>query len=505
MVEKEEILIGRLKTRTGWMIGEKSGIHPNGSVTWHSSRGEMRGDLPKILKVLRKKYGHSEVLDGGGEDSGEQQKIITELLVDGIPRSREEIIAATGLEGIKHPVWRGLCRLPDGRYTVPDSNGAWESLLSYIGERPRRHADLLRLFSGHREITARLTAGIDQGPFIRLPRGFITTPDSEEGRKESAKRQRSKMARDTLDALTQPFFRPAQMGINNDEFAHMSDSLAVKAEFEGKEYYCLRREFPGEVFVEQLADLSGRYFAPPHAAAAPAFLKEHSLGENDAANALGLDLDALAYLVDTGELEFFSLDERKRFWRSGIEDLKRDRDRLRQIARQHEKLKSSEAAALLGITPAQVDRLVEEGRLAPALEHKINSHGPVRLFRRSDLEKLRGSMPAIAAGWGAAEGLARTPDHGPDERVKKRPPRRAETAAPPADKLTLDDFQIEASDALREGLSVLVSAPTGNGKTLVAEMLAKDVMSQGLGDGLHVSFKGSFKPEIQGFQGTVRR
>lgn len=52
---------------------------------------------------------------------------------------------------------------------------------------------------------------------------------------------------------------------------------------------------------------------------------------------------------------------------------------------------------------------------------------------------------------------------------------------PPVTKLTLDDFQIEAAGGLREGLSVLVSAPTGNGKTLVAEMLAKDVMSQGLG------------------------
>ena len=34
---------------------------------------------------------------------------------------------------------------------------------------------------------------------------------------------------------------------------------------------------------------------------------------------------------------------------------------------------------------------------------------------------------------------------------------------------------------MREGLSVLVAAPTGNGKTLVAEMLARDVISQGRG------------------------
>ena len=33
---------------------------------------------------------------------------------------------------------------------------------------------------------------------------------------------------------------------------------------------------------------------------------------------------------------------------------------------------------------------------------------------------------------------------------------------------TLDDFQVEAFDALDAGHSVLVSAPTGSGKTLVA-------------------------------------
>ncbi|MDD4766305.1 MAG: DEAD/DEAH box helicase [Desulfotomaculaceae bacterium] len=480
LIEKEEILIGRLKNRAGWMLGEKSVITPNGTVTWHTNRGEMRRDLPKVLKVLRKKYSQTQDLCSS-KYIGEQQKIITTLLDDGIPRSREEIIASTGLEDIKHPVWRSLCRLPDGRYTVPDSKGAWESLLRYIGERPRRHADLLRLFSGHREITARLTAGIDREPFIRLPRGLITTPDSEEGRKVSAKRERLKTIRDTLDALTQPFFIPAKLAIENDEFAYIANIIAVKVKFEEKKYYCLRREFPGEVFVEQLGDISGRYFAPPHAASAPAFLKEHSLVENEAASALGLDLDALTYLVKSGELKYFLLDERKRFWRSDIEDLKKDRDRLRNIAMTHENIKTTDAAALLGITPGQVERLVEEGRLIPVLYEKTNSRAPVSLLKRSDLEELRGLIPVIISGWSAGRGQVPKADHGLVVRPKKRPPRRQEAATPPADILTLDDFQIEAAEALREGLSVLVSAPTGNGKTLVAEMLAKDVMSQGLG------------------------
>ncbi|MFX4261885.1 DEAD/DEAH box helicase [Pelotomaculum propionicicum] len=483
LIEKEEIRIGRLKTRAGWLIANRSVQPLNGAATWHSSRGEMRVALPKVLKALRKKYGQAKSPGCGSDICDEKLKIITGLLSDGKARTRDEIIAATGLEDIRHQVWRSLSQLPDGSYTVPDSKGAWESLWCYIGEKPRRHADLLRLYKGHREITARLTSGIDQEPFIRLPRGLITTSASEEGRKESAKRERLNACRDTMDSMPHPFFIPAQLGLGNDEFAYLSDSLALRAEFEGKEYYCLRREFPGEVLVEQLGDIAGRYFAPPHTVSAPVFLKEHSLGENEAAGALGLDRDALSALADAGELDCFTLDERKRFWRSDIEDLKRDRDKLRNIAREHEKLRKSEAAAVLGITPGQVDRLVEEGRLAPVPYQNNNRHGKLNLFRRSDLEKLRESISVIISGWGADKGTARDQDHdfGEVSRAKKSPPRRKEISPPPPDKLTLDDFQIEASEALREGLSVLVSAPTGNGKTLVAEMLAKDVMSQGMG------------------------
>lgn len=481
MIEKEEVLIGRLKNRTVWLIGEKSAPAPAGA-TWYTGRGEMRKTIPKVLGLL-KKYDQAKDPGVSSEQAAEQLKIVNGLLGDGRLRTREEIIATTGLENIRHPGWRALSQLPDGRFTIPDSKGAWDSLMLYINERPRRHADLLRLFSNHREITTKLSTGIDQEPFVRLPRGFITTSESEDGRKELAKRERLKQYRDTMDAMPQPFFVPGQLDLSSDEFDYVSDSYGVKAEFEGKEYFCLRREFPGEIMVEQLGDLSGRYFAPPHTVSAPAFLKENSLGENEAAGVLGLDQDAFLSLVDAGALGHFMLDEIKRFWRSDIEDLKRDRDRLRKIAQEHEKLRIPEAAALLGVTPGQVNRLVEEGRLAPIPIQKTNNHNAVSLFRRSDLEKLRDTISVIVSRWGTEQGQARKQEQGFDNtgRGKKSPPRRKENIPAQQEKLTLDDFQIEAADALREGLSVLVSAPTGNGKTLVAEMLAKDVMSQGLG------------------------
>jgi ATP-dependent RNA helicase HelY len=481
MIEKEEVLIGRLKTKAGWLLGEKSAPVTTGAA-WYTSRGEMRKSIPKLLGYLKKLDQAKEPGISSGH-AAEQLKTIVGLLDDGRPRTREEIIASTGLEDIKHPVWRSLSQLPDGKYTLPDSKGAWGSLLLYISERPRRHADLLRLFSGHREITARLSAGVDQAPFVRLPRGFITTSESEEGRRELARLERLQQCRDTLDTLPQPFFVPGQLGLSSDEFACVSDSYSVKAEFGGKEYFCLRREFPGEVMVEQLGDISGRYFAPPHAVSAPVFLKEHSLVENEAASVLGLESDALLSLVNAGALAYFMLDERKRFWRSDIEELKRDSERLRRIAKEHEKMMLPEAAALLGIMSGQFNRLVEEGKLTPIKAEKISSRDKASLFRRSDLEKLRESIPVIVSGWGSEQGQDRKQDHGFDHAGggKKSPLRKKEIPPSEQEKLTLDDFQIEAAAALREGLSVLVSAPTGNGKTLVAEMLAKDVMSQGLG------------------------
>jgi superfamily II RNA helicase len=45
--------------------------------------------------------------------------------------------------------------------------------------------------------------------------------------------------------------------------------------------------------------------------------------------------------------------------------------------------------------------------------------------------------------------------------------------------LSLDRFQNEAIDALQDGASVLVCAPTGTGKTVVADWMVEEVLSQG--------------------------
>ncbi|HMJ78423.1 MAG TPA: hypothetical protein VK507_20740, partial [Iamia sp.] len=52
------------------------------------------------------------------------------------------------------------------------------------------------------------------------------------------------------------------------------------------------------------------------------------------------------------------------------------------------------------------------------------------------------------------------------------------TPAPAA--FTLDAFQVEANQAVDEGASVLVSAPTGAGKTVVADHAVDRALAQGL-------------------------
>jgi Superfamily II RNA helicase len=46
-------------------------------------------------------------------------------------------------------------------------------------------------------------------------------------------------------------------------------------------------------------------------------------------------------------------------------------------------------------------------------------------------------------------------------------------------KIKLDDFQKEAIDYLFQGFDVLVSAPTGSGKTLIAEVRIQDILKKG--------------------------
>ncbi|MEZ5988203.1 MAG: DEAD/DEAH box helicase [Planctomycetota bacterium] len=83
-----------------------------------------------------------------------------------------------------------------------------------------------------------------------------------------------------------------------------------------------------------------------------------------------------------------------------------------------------------------------------------------------------------------AEGLRRAAAAGGRPRRPGAARPGAPRAASPAGKrafkgLTLNEFQVEAVEAIEDGHSVLVSAPTGAGKTLVAEYAIQLALRKG--------------------------
>lgn len=68
-----------------------------------------------------------------------------------------------------------------------------------------------------------------------------------------------------------------------------------------------------------------------------------------------------------------------------------------------------------------------------------------------------------------------------NHKTKRRPRRRPAVREVPSGPIKLDPFQEEAVNELSEGHNVLVAAPTGTGKTLIAEILIERVLNGGRG------------------------
>lgn len=133
------------------------------------------------------------------------------------------------------------------------------------------------------------------------------------------------------------------------------------------------------------------------------------------------------------------------------------------------------AAALLGIRPHLLDALVQQGLLQPVPAPR-GAGGP--RYRRGPVQDLAAQAPPL---------LLELRRGSP---VPRRPAAAAEPAAaapapaappPPSGPWQLDPFQVEAEELLEEGHHVLVSAPTGAGKSLIAERLVDRAIARGQG------------------------
>ena len=59
-----------------------------------------------------------------------------------------------------------------------------------------------------------------------------------------------------------------------------------------------------------------------------------------------------------------------------------------------------------------------------------------------------------------------------------------------------DPFQVVAAEAVERGQSVVVTAPTGAGKTLVAEAGRRSLLAGGASDVLHDASQSLVQPEV---------
>ena len=300
------------------------------------------------------------------------------------------------------------------------------------------------------------------------------------GRAKRTKRPEILLYEELLKNLPVPFFTLDNEGLSRDIPAHLVRKYAVPVSFNGKEMYCLRRDFPGNVVKEQLALLTGRVIKTTKKISARIFLKNVSLDENEAFKLLNINESTLKQMVHNQNLDTIHLEGALRFWRQDIERLKKEPALFRGVTKNQVRYDIPHTAVLLGLSTGQVKRLINEGQLKP-YELDPRNGLTAHLFTGEEINQVQRKLPEILHKWRQLRNKGRISANSAE--FKPRPLRRLthkpELPALPQGEVQLDDFQVQAIAALRAGQSVLLSAPTGNGKTLVAEILAKDLMDKG--------------------------
>lgn len=417
---------------------------------------------------------------------------VLKLFQDGRSVSRQELEQALGgavLPGVKYPV----IRLVNGEYALADSPASWEDVANYLAQRgPLSFDDLVRKFKVHGTLVAGLRGGRERAPFLWLPNKTITTTTTPEGAAELARRQAGAGLKEKLEELyrRQPFFNLGQI-IDSPEQREAAAGIikedgSFRINIHGVGLWTSPYPHPPKLIVQELKRLTGLHQdAGDGPDTVPLnWIAGHSMTMAEAADKLKLGIEDILNLCELEELSSFRLAGDKRVWRDEVREIKYRPD-LNKLVKHAAKVTTLEAADLLDTTPDRVRRLVREGYLQSAGETETESGRRGILVRRGDIQAIKERLPGIEHQWSLAARQQRreSAPQGVNRREKptagKKRPRRAVTPPPITGPLELDDFQRDAVAAVLAGRNVLVAAPTGTGKTVIAERLIQAVIERG--------------------------
>jgi len=405
-----------------------------------------------------------------------QRRLVEELLEEREVLAVEEMEGALGEKVLPEAVAH-LLRLPGGRYTHPDSRPAWEEVARYLSRsEPVSRKNFLRMFKRHKKLVALIKKGREEPPFVILPDGRVTVEAHPEGREELRRREILAYVHYTLQErmggrsfFTLADFAPRERALARQE-ALQAGCVPFKAGRE--EFFCAPIKADPARIARELKDITGLDIPGRGGPTVPAaFLIDNSLTAREAGRRLGIRPADVHDLYEQGYLQGFELEGNMRYWASAVDAL-RSAPNMEHRLRRAEKIKLADAARILGITADEVKRLIREGHLRSAGRPERGSYQ----LRRGDVEDLLARLPEIRAGWEDAPGQGA---ERPARRKKRRPRRRRPEAVPPPGPIELDEYQQRSIEALLAGHSVLVAAPTGTGKTLIAERLVDRILEQG--------------------------
>jgi len=370
-----------------------------------------------------------------------------------------------------------LICLRGDRYTHPDSDAAWEEVARYLSHsEPIGRKEFVHMFKRHKRLVAQIKKGREEPPFVILPDGRVTMDSRPEGAEELRRREILAYVHYTLKQkmggrsfFTLEDFAPRERKLARQEALQAG---CVELKIARRELFCAPIKAETSKIAHELNELTGLDLPTRGGPTVPvAYLIENSYTAREAGRLLGVHPGDVASLGDMGHLQGFQMEDVLHFWRVSVDAMHRSPN-IERLLRRAERIKIGDASRILNITQDQIKQLIREGHLRSAghLERGAN------LLRRGDVEDLLPRLSEFRAIWGE------TSEQSKDRpvRYKKRHPRRTISEAVQAPgPIILDEYQQKSINALLEGHSVLVAAPTGTGKTLIAERLVDSILEQG--------------------------